>query len=314
MTGPLTLAGSTLTVSGGAFSVGGSTFAVSGGTVSFGGLLMRAGSGAYGSLAPSHVNLGIGSVTGAASGDPGYAAVGGGLGNVAAGAFSSVPGGQGNQANGDWSLAAGRQARADAPGSFVWADSQGVDLVGAVRDQFRVRAQGGFYVDASSVTFARSGTAQLFLSSAGSMGVGLLASTPGRALQAGASGVPQLRLTGGSSYADLYADSNGGLRLLPSSSIVMMEGASGRFEMWTGGVGSSRVNQLNVSGNSYITGGNLGVGTNSPGAKLTVQGGDVYVKGAGVGIVLQESDGANCRRLTVNAAGTLSVSQGFACP
>ena len=79
--------------------------------------------------------------------------VSGGDGNTASGVRSTVPGGFLNTASGDDSFAAGRQAKATTKGSFVWADSQGVDLVTSATDQFLVRAQGGFTIDSSSATF-----------------------------------------------------------------------------------------------------------------------------------------------------------------
>lgn len=43
---------------------------------------------------------------------------------------------------------------------------------------------------------------------------------------------------------------------------------------------------------------------------------DVYVMtgGGSRGIILKESNGTNCRRITVNNAGTITASAGFACP
>lgn len=42
--------------------------------------------------------------------------------------------------------------------------------------------------------------------------------------------------------------------------------------------------------------------------------GDINVVTSGKGFVVKESDGANCRRITVNSAGAISVSAGFTCP
>lgn len=68
----------------------------------------------------------------------------GGDSNATVGQYATVGGGRSNTAFGDYSLAAGRQAKASAQGSFVWADSQAVDLLGTTTNQFLVRAQGGF--------------------------------------------------------------------------------------------------------------------------------------------------------------------------
>jgi len=71
------------------------------------------------------------------------AAVGGGFQNSAQGAYSTVPGGNSNTAQGDYSFAAGRRAKANHQGAFVWADSQDADFVSSANDQFLIRAQGG---------------------------------------------------------------------------------------------------------------------------------------------------------------------------
>jgi len=83
-----------------------------------------------------------GSDDGVASNAP-FAAVVGGAGNRAEGANAIVLGGAFNRAGGAFSFAAGRRARAQHAGSFVWADTLDEDF-GSVRDnEFRVRAGGG---------------------------------------------------------------------------------------------------------------------------------------------------------------------------
>jgi hypothetical protein len=76
-----------------------------------------------------------------ASGD--YSAVGGGDLNIGSGKSSTVPGGAANLASGDYSFAAGRHAKADDQGSFVWADSTGFDFHSTLADGFFVRCVGG---------------------------------------------------------------------------------------------------------------------------------------------------------------------------
>jgi len=77
----------------------------------------------------------------AASGDA--SAIGGGQSNIASGEYSTIPGGQGNLAAGHYSMAAGRRAKADSAGSFVWADASGFDFHCDTANQFAVRATGG---------------------------------------------------------------------------------------------------------------------------------------------------------------------------
>ena len=72
-----------------------------------------------------------------------YATVGGGGGNIADGRYATIPGGTDNVASGDHSFAAGRQAKANHDGVFVWADSNTFDFPSTTTNQFNVRATGG---------------------------------------------------------------------------------------------------------------------------------------------------------------------------
>jgi len=97
--------------------------------------------------------------------------VGGGDLNTASGLFATVPGGASNTAGGQWSFAAGRQAKANHQGSFVWADSQAADMASSGADQFILRAQGGFFLQSDSTLDSQGGflntTTGAFLSGAG---------------------------------------------------------------------------------------------------------------------------------------------------
>ncbi|MSU58974.1 MAG: hypothetical protein EXS35_12540 [Pedosphaera sp.] len=74
-----------------------------------------------------------------------FSTIGGGrINRIGEGAeYATVPGGYFNEANADYSFAAGRQAKADHAGSFVWADSIGVDFGSTGVNQFLIRAAGG---------------------------------------------------------------------------------------------------------------------------------------------------------------------------
>jgi len=63
-----------------------------------------------------------------------------------------VPGGLSNTASGNYSFAAGRRAKADRLGCFIWADSTDADFACSFDNQFRIRANGGatFQVDSSA--------------------------------------------------------------------------------------------------------------------------------------------------------------------
>ena len=78
------------------------------------------------------------------------ATVGGGRGNAASGQYATVPGGLSNIAQGDYSLAAGRRAKANHNGAFVWADSTDADFASERADQLRARANGGARFDVNS--------------------------------------------------------------------------------------------------------------------------------------------------------------------
>jgi hypothetical protein len=72
-----------------------------------------------------------------------HATVSGGISNAASGKRATIPGGQENAAAGDYSFAAGRRAKADHDGAFVWGDSNDFDFASTTDDQFSARATGG---------------------------------------------------------------------------------------------------------------------------------------------------------------------------
>ncbi|MCP5538798.1 MAG: tail fiber domain-containing protein [Akkermansiaceae bacterium] len=72
-----------------------------------------------------------------------YSTVSGGVSNHATGEFSAVPGGDLNTASGNSSFAAGRRAKANHHGTFVWGDSTEADFASTGTDQFLIRAGGG---------------------------------------------------------------------------------------------------------------------------------------------------------------------------
>jgi trimeric autotransporter adhesin len=74
------------------------------------------------------------------------ATVGGGWSNTASGSNATVPGGSNNLAQGDYSFAAGRGARANNPGCFVWGDNSTTANVTCGDDNGWVaRSSGGVY-------------------------------------------------------------------------------------------------------------------------------------------------------------------------
>jgi hypothetical protein len=90
-----------------------------------------------------HATVG-GGVDNTASGQ--YApTVGGGHTNTASGEYATVPGGTGNDANGNCSFAAGRRAKANNDGCFVWGDSTDANVVCTTANRWKARASGGVY-------------------------------------------------------------------------------------------------------------------------------------------------------------------------
>jgi hypothetical protein len=75
--------------------------------------------------------------------------IGGGLRNTNSGSYSTIPGGDLNFAVAN-SFAAGHRARAENPGTFVWADSQNSDFSSTANNQYLVRAAGGVGINTNN--------------------------------------------------------------------------------------------------------------------------------------------------------------------
>lgn len=89
-----------------------------------------------------------GTITSKVSIGPGHSNTGAdafvaGANNTASGNQATVPGGESNAANGDFAFAAGRRAKANHSGSFVWGDATDADIETTGPDQFLIRANGG---------------------------------------------------------------------------------------------------------------------------------------------------------------------------
>lgn len=76
--------------------------------------------------------------------------IGGGSQNRIVAQYATIPGGQQNEANRNYTFAAGRRAKANHPGAFVWADSTDADFASARTNQVRIRAAGGLEVVGSN--------------------------------------------------------------------------------------------------------------------------------------------------------------------
>lgn len=78
------------------------------------------------------------------------ATVSGGFQNIASANAATIPGGSSNTASADFTFAAGRNAKADDLGAFVWADSTNVDIRAPGANTFSVRASGGIWLGTTS--------------------------------------------------------------------------------------------------------------------------------------------------------------------
>jgi len=75
-----------------------------------------------------------------------WATVDGGSTNTASGSYATVPGGLSNTAQGNYTLAAGRRAKANNPGCFVWGDSYpDADITCDSDNRWVARSSGGVY-------------------------------------------------------------------------------------------------------------------------------------------------------------------------
>jgi len=130
------------TVGGGGFNVASgwtSTVGGGGGNSASGGSATVGGGG--GNTASGLLSTVSGGSVSTASGD--YATVGGGASNTASGDYATVPGGISNVAGGLFSFAAGRRAKTNHAGAFVWGDSTDFDFNSSAANEFAARATGG---------------------------------------------------------------------------------------------------------------------------------------------------------------------------
>jgi hypothetical protein len=255
----------------------------------------------YGTVAGGANNR-AGDAAGTISDRP-YATIGGGFGNTASGSYSIVPGGSLNTALGDYSFAAGRQAKANHAGSFIWADSTEANFASTSANQFLIRASGGVGIGNTSPTHTltvQSPTANAFrLIGSGSYGseaklnfgdgnfvylqedtddtltiysartaitggpVGIGTTSPTRKLQVDAG---DALIRGANNFG--AAGNIATMYLGDSNNYIRAVNASGV--------------RLGVAGSDLValTSSNVGIGTTSPTTKLQVDSGDTLIRGA----------------------------------
>jgi hypothetical protein len=137
-----TASGDRATVGGGYDNTADTSYAtVAGGrTNTTSGYCAAVGGGYYNTADTSYATVGGGSYNTAS----GYSAiVGGGSHNTASESYATVAGGNNNTASGAYSFAAGRRAKANHEGAFVWADGTNADFASTGSNQFLIRASGG---------------------------------------------------------------------------------------------------------------------------------------------------------------------------
>ncbi len=98
--------------------------------------------------------------------------MGGGEYNISSGLYSTVPGGYYNSAASNYSFAAGYRAKANHPGSFVWADFQAADFSSTADNQFCIRAAGGVRLNNPDTALYWGSGARLWADQGGSIELG----------------------------------------------------------------------------------------------------------------------------------------------
>ncbi len=143
--GSNTASGDSTTIGGG----GGNTASGEGATIGGGG--ENTASGVFATISGGSTNVASGERTVIGGGwyntvSGNDAAIGGGSNNRASGSAATVPGGYHNTAQGDYSFAAGRQAKANNDGCFVWGDATDAGISCNNDNRTIFRSSGGFYI------------------------------------------------------------------------------------------------------------------------------------------------------------------------
>ncbi|HBW23909.1 MAG: hypothetical protein A2X28_06130 [Elusimicrobia bacterium GWA2_56_46] len=260
-------------------------------------------SGAYSVISGGQQNTGSGLYAVIAGGSQNtaidqYSTVGGGVGNSALGDTSTVPGGRQNNAAGAYSFAAGFASTSTSAGAFTWSDSQGVGVNNNVQDRAWFKTRGGFLVTGSTNPYM-SGTLDRGVFITGDGLVGISTDMPRAALDIVSTGTLITQ------YAQIWRNSDGAVVASMTATGVLYPPQTA-----AGGGGDNlgdhiatmaldmtnhqimNVSSMTITGSDFsvgastfvVVGGNVGIGTLSPGAKLDVQGGLIKASG---GLVIE---------------------------
>jgi hypothetical protein len=157
-----TASGTASTIGGGAFNTASNDNATIGGgnyNIANGDHATVGGGGS--NTASGYVATVSGGGSNTASGD--HATIGGGEFNTASGYAATIPGGDHNSAVMSYTLAAGRRAKANHDGAFVWGDLTDADINSSGNDQFIVRANGGFAFISATTDFTPDIASDVFI-------------------------------------------------------------------------------------------------------------------------------------------------------
>jgi hypothetical protein len=149
-----------------------------------------------------------------------HGAIGGGSSNLVTGDDATVPGGAYNAATAQYAFAAGRHAKANHRGTFVWADSQTADFASYTNDTFLIRATNGVGINTTSPDAVLDvyGTRNIGNSSDGIVNIG---NTAGLHVTLDNN---ELHAKNGANNSTLYLNDYGGNVYIADSAIVAYSG------------------------------------------------------------------------------------------